>query len=366
VLAIGGSMVCCFGVGLVVDRVGHASSPAPQTSLDLVRAELQERYVKPLSPQALAATSMKQLLGDLDDRYTVYLGPNQYRQLLDRVEASRVGVGLSLTRDHAHGLTVLQTFAGSPAAQANLGAGDAVLAIDGVSTRNLGVQGALAHLQGGDTGTKVVLRVRRSKTGTITSINLVRVRIPTRAVVSHEVGSGKQRVRVIQIRTFAAGVAHTVRQLALHQPAVVLDLRGDPGGLLDEAVATASIFIQKGRIVSWSGLNVGTHVRDASGTALPPMPLAVMVDGQTASAAEIVAAAIQDHKRGAVVGRRTFGKSTLQSVEPLANGAALKLTIAEYLTPKGRDLHGTGVVPNVPAPEKQTLALALRAVRAGR
>jgi carboxyl-terminal processing protease len=359
-------MVCCFGVGLVVDRVAHSSSPPQQTSLDLVRAELQERYVKPLTPQALAATSMTQLLGDLDDRYTVYLGPNQYRSLLDRVEASRVGVGLSLARDRSHGLTVLQTFEGSPAAQAGLGAGDAVLAIDGVSTRSLGVQGALAHLQGGTTGTHVVLRVRRSRTGAITRIYLERVRIPTRAVVWHERGTGKDRVRVIQVRTFAAGVAHQIRQLALHQPAIVLDLRGDPGGLLDEAVATASIFIQKGRIVSWSGLNVGTHARDASGSALPPMPLAVLVDRQTASAAEIVAAAIQDHKRGAIVGQRTFGKSTLQSVEPLANGAALKLTIAEYLTPKGRDLHGTGVIPNVPAPKTQTLALALRAVRAGR
>jgi carboxyl-terminal processing protease len=122
--------------------------------------------------------------------------------------------------------------------------------------------------------------------------------------------------------------------------------------------------VQKGRIVSWSGLNVGSHVRNASGTALPPMPLAVMVDRNTASAAEIVAAAIQDHKRGAIVGSRTFGKSSLQSVEPLANGAALKLTIAEYLTPDGRNLHGTGIIPTIPATPRQTLPFALHAVRA--
>jgi carboxyl-terminal processing protease len=205
--------------------------------------------------------------------------------------------------------------------------------------------------------------VRRSHTGSITSVQLERVRIPTKAVVSYDTGTGKRRVRVIRIRTFAAGVAHTVRELALHQHSVVLDLRGDPGGLLDEAVATASIFVQKGRIVSWSGLNVGSHVRDASGTALPPMALAVMVNGQTASAAEIVAAAIQDHKRGAIVGSHTFGKSTLQSVEPPANGAALKLTIAEYLTPDGRDIHGTGIRPDIAATAKQTLSYALHAVR---
>ena len=197
-------------------------------------------------------------------------------------------------------------------------------------------------------------------------MRLVRVQIPTHAVSAHDIGKGSRRVRVIRIRTFAAGVARQVRTLATGAPAVILDLRGDPGGLLDEAVDTTSVFVGKGRIVSWNGVNVGHHVRDASKNALPPMPLAVLVDGKTASAAEIVAAAIQDHKRGAIVGARTFGKGSLQSVEPLANGAALKLTIAEYLTPKGRDLHGRGVIPNIPAKPKQVMALALRAVHASR
>jgi carboxyl-terminal processing protease len=362
-------MVCCFGAGLVVDRALDSGSPASTpvpSSLALVRAELLAQYVRPLNRRMLAAPTIPRLLAQLDDRYTVYLGPNQYRTLLDRVEATRVGVGLSLERDSNKGLRVLQTFEGSPAAAAGLVDGDAILAIDGVSTRNLGVQGALAHLQGGVTGSGVVLQVRRHESGDIGLVTLERVRIATHAVSARDVGKGKDRVRVIQIRTFAAGVAHQVRQLALHAPAVVLDLRGDPGGLLDEAVATASIFVQKGRIVSWDGLNVGRHVRDASGTALPTMPLAVLVDGRTASAAEIVAAAIQDHKRGAIVGQRTFGKGSLQSVEPLANGAALKLTIAEYRTPKGRDLHGKGVIPNIAASRAQTLELALRSVRAGR
>ena len=157
-----------------------------------------------------------------------------------------------------------------------------------------------------------------------------------------------------------------MRAAATHAPKIILDLRGDPGGLLDEAVETASIFVNKGRIVSWDGANVGYHLRMASHTALPPMPLAVLVDGRTASAAEIVAAAIGDHRRGAIVGQRTFGKGSLQSVEPLANGAALKMTIAEYATPKGRDLHGRGVIPTIRATPKHALSLALKAVRASR
>jgi carboxyl-terminal processing protease len=362
-------MVCCFGIGLVVDRVAlsteTAASAVPR-SVALVRAQLLEQYVRPLDASALAAPTIPSLLSQLDDPYTVYLGPNQYRTFLDRVEATRIGVGLSLERDPERGLEVGESFEGTPAAAAGLADGDTILAIDGVPTAHLGIENALAHLQGGVIGTRVVLRVRVSKTGSVRNVGLERVRIPTRAVSARDIGSGANRVRVIRIRTFAAGVAHQVRQLASHAPAVILDLRGDPGGLLDEAVGTASIFVQKGRIVSWSGLNVGRHVRNASHTALPPMPLAVLVDHKTASAAEIVAAAIQDHKRGAIVGSRTFGKGSLQSVEPLANGAALKLTIAEYRTPDGRDLHGRGVTPNIPAAPSQALSLALRSVRASR
>jgi carboxyl-terminal processing protease len=360
-------MVCCFGIGLVVDRVAlstHDGPPAVPRSLALVRAELLEQYVRPLDASALAAPTIPSLLSQLDDRYTVYLGPNQYRTFLDRVDATRIGVGLSLESDPERGLRVGDALDGTPAAAAGLVDGDAILAIDGVSTRHLGIENALAQLQGGVIGTRVVLRVRQS--GGVRTVPLERVRIATRAVSARDIGSGAARVRVIRIRTFAAGVAREVRQLATHAPAVILDLRGDPGGLLDEAVGTASVFVQKGRIVSWSGLNVGSHVRNASHTALPPMPLAVLVDRKTASAAEIVAAAIQDHKRGAIVGTRTFGKGSLQSVEPLANGGALKLTIAEYRTPDGRDLHGRGVIPNIPAAPRQALSLALRSVRASR
>ncbi|MEO9176083.1 MAG: S41 family peptidase [Gaiellales bacterium] len=368
-LAIGAVMVCCFGIGLVVDRVALSTETAAPTvprGLALVRAELLGQYVRPLDASALAAPTIPSLLSQLDDRYTVYLGPNQYRTFLDRVEATRIGVGLSLERDPERGLEVGESFVGTPAAQAHLEGGDAILAIDGVSTRNLGIENALAHLQGGVIGTRVVLRVRVSRTGSVRNVRLERVRIATRAVSARDIGRGVNRVRVIRIRTFAAGVARQVRQLSTHAPAVILDLRGDPGGLLDEAVGTASIFLQKGRIVSWSGLNVGRHVRNATRSALPTMPLALLVDRKTASAAEIVAAAIQDHKRGAIVGTRTFGKGSLQSVEPLANGAALKLTIAEYRTPDGRDLHGRGVIPNIPAAPGQALSLALRSVRASR
>jgi carboxyl-terminal processing protease len=335
-------------------------------SVALVRKELAERYVRMLAPATLDAPTIPLLLARLHDRYTVYLKPAEYRSFLDRVSTTQVGVGLSLERDRRSGLRVIQSLEGSPAARAGLAGGDAILAIDGVSTRGVDIEDALAHLEGGVTGTRVELRVRLSHSGNVRNVRLQRIRIVTHPVSWRDIGKGSRRVRVIRISTFAAGVARQVRSLATKAPKVILDLRGDPGGLVDEAVDTASIFVHRGPIVSWYGANVGYHLRVATNSSLPPMPLAVLVDRRTASAAEIVAAAIGDHKRGAIVGTRTFGKGSLQSVQPLANGAALKITIAEYSTPKGRDLHGRGVLPTIPATRTHALSLALVAVRASR
>jgi carboxyl-terminal processing protease len=162
-LAIGGSIVCCFGVGLVVDRVTFKEEPrsvATPRNVALVRQELIERYVRPLDAATLSAPTIPALLARLDDRYTVYLKPSQYRAFLDRVAATRIDVGLSLARDPRAGLKIVQSIDGSPAAQAGLGGGDAILAIDGVSTRGIDVEDALAHLEGGVTGTRVELQVR--------------------------------------------------------------------------------------------------------------------------------------------------------------------------------------------------------------
>ena len=183
----------------------------------------------------------------------------------------------------------------------------------------------------------------------------------THAVSWRDIGTGSRRVRVIRIATFAPASRDRVRALAAQAPKVVLDLRGDPGGLLDEAVDTASIFVRKGphRLVVRRERRLPPALRDEHRRSRRcRWPCSSI--GRTASAAEIVAAAIGDHKRGAIVGTRTFGKGSLQSVEPLANGAALKLTIAEYRTPKGRDLHGRGVLPTIPSTREHALSLALR------
>jgi carboxyl-terminal processing protease len=277
------------------------------------------------------------------------------------VTARYGGVGLRLTPG-ARPLRVVGTLRGSPAADAGLGHGDCVLTIDGIPTRRIAFASAVARLQG-PPRSSVVLRVLHRGTTRPVVVRLLREELAPRSVMTHDIIRRGHLVRVIRVATFARGVGAAVRRAARGAKAVVLDLRGDPGGLLDEAIATTNVFLHSGRIVSWRGAHVPSQSLDAAGNALPRMPLAVLVDRDTASAAEIVAAALQEHRRAIVIGDRTFGKATLQEVAPLPSGGALKLTIATFLTPLGHDLHHRGVQPDVPG-GGDPVSRALVAVRA--
>jgi carboxyl-terminal processing protease len=321
-----------------------------------VRADLAARYVRPLTPAELRAPSVDDLLARLDDPYTVYLSPPEYRAIQAETTGTMVGIGLRLAPGRAS-LRVLDTFPGSPAERAGLRPGDEITAVDGLRLQGGSLADALARLQGGR-GTTVILRFHHPADDTLLTAGVVRRWIPLDPVRAHDVGRGADRVRIIRIASFSSGVARQVRRLAFGAPAVLLDVRGDPGGLLQEAVATADVFLPSGVIVSWSGAHTTRQIVHSNGSATAAMPVAVLVDRRTASAAEILAGALQDHHRGVIVGTRTFGKATIQVVVPLTTGGALKLTAATYRTPAGHDLHGRGVLPDVPA-RHNALARAL-------
>jgi carboxyl-terminal processing protease len=351
-IAVIAAIVLAFALGYATRRGGErppapapVAQPArPPALTDYVRQLLASRYVRPLSPGALAsARTVPQLIAQLRDPYTSYLTAAQYAALKADTGTSFYGIGV---RVHAQAglLSITNVLTGSPAAQAKLRPGDVVVAVDGVRVRGR-MRAALAALQAPHAGPLRLLL--RSKGGRQHTVAVRRAVVLQPAVLVSSAAHGA--VRIIRITRFSHGVARAVRKAATGAPIIVLDLRGNPGGLISEAIATVDVFLANGRILSYSGAHTLSHTVTASRSALPRRPMVVVVDRATASAAEIVAAALRDNKRAKIVGTRTFGKASIQAIVPVPGGGALKLTVATYRTPNGVNLHGRGIRPDYPA-----------------
>ncbi|HET6172033.1 MAG TPA: S41 family peptidase [Gaiellales bacterium] len=346
-IAVVAAVVLAFALGYATRRGGEHPAPAPVAAprpvlADAVRQVLAQRYVRALDPGALAsARTVPQLISQLRDPFTSYLTAAEYAALRADTAQGFYGIGVRVRAQGKALLRIVSVVPRSPASRAGLHGGDLLVAVDGLRVRGH-MDTALAALQAPHRGAlRLVMRV-----GSKQRVVAVRRGIVTQpAVVVHDVAKGK--VRVIRITRFSHGVARDVRLAARHAPVVVLDLRGNPGGLISEARDTVDVFLDHGRILSYSGAHTIGKVVNANQSALPRMPLVVVVDRATASAAEIVAAALGENKRAKIVGTRTFGKATIQAVVPVPGGGAVKLTVAEYLTPNGRSLHGRGVLPDV-------------------
>lgn len=360
-IAVLGAVVLAFALGYATRRGGE-SHPAPAASpppvlADAVRQVLAERYVKVLDPGALAsARTVPQLIAQLRDPFTTYLTSAQYAALRADTAQGFYGVGVRV-RAQGPSLRIVGVMPRSPAARAGLRKGDTLLAVDGLRVRGH-IETALAALQAPHRGPMNLVMRRRG--GKAHVVHVRRGVVAQPAVRARDVEGGA--VRVIRITRFSNGVAAAVRREARGAPIVVLDLRGNPGGLIEEAINTVKVFLASGRILTYSGAHTVKETVSATKSALPPMPLVVVVDRETASAAEVVAAALRDNKRAKIVGTRTFGKASIQAVVPVAGGGAVKLTVATYRTPNGLDLHGRGVRPDVQA-KSQLLVRAVSVAR---
>ncbi len=290
-------------------------------------------------------------LAALHDPYSVLFFPPQFKKFnafLGNVKIGGIGAVLSI--DTAHGtVTIERVIAGAPAEAAGLRGGDTIVGIDGRDVRGSGGSTVRDALRG-KIGTTVRVAIERA--GVTTTYAIVRAEIHDLQVTQRQFGS----VGYLALSRFGdrAGdeIAADLRDLESHgATAFVLDLRGNGGGYGDQATDVASSFIASGPIFTTRERNGATAVARAAGKPAFHAPLAVLVDGDTASAAEIVAGAIQDDGTGKIVGVRTFGKGLVQSVYPLPDGSAFKLTTARYTTPKGRDIDRVGIVPDVPFTE---------------
>ena len=305
-------------------------------------------YYRPVPANVLNAPSVSAMLSALNDPYTDYLDATQFRLLSRETHSSYPGIGVSILPTNA-GLEIVATKPG-PAQRAGIRRGDVIVGINGKSAVGVTLNFAVSRILGG-AGSTVDLDIRRGHA--IRHFAVVRGTISAPTVSTRLLQDAKLRIGYVKLAAFRLGatpvVGRALRRLQRQNAAgIVLDLRGNPGGVFDQAVGVSSLFLERGVIVTLVGVHSGSHTYTAHGGGMK-LPVVVLVDHQSASAAEIVAAALHDNRRAVVVGENTYGKALVQSIRPLGNGAALRLTTAHYVTPSGADISLRGVTPDLRA-----------------
>ena len=359
-----------LGYGLSARTHEQAAAPPPTPSVvEQIRAELAGRYYRSVPAAVLNAASVASMLAQLNDPYTEYLTAPAYQLLRQETSARYSGIGATLM-PATDGLLVVATQPG-PARKAGIEVGDVITRVGTTPTKGLGVAGALTHILG-PRGTIVELRVLRGRRRF--DIPVQREEISAPNVAGRLLSFAGRRYGYVQLDSFRAGatpvLGNEIRRLtAAGAKGLVLDLRDNPGGLFEQAIGVASLFLpSKDVIVTLQGAHRPREVYTSTNTPpLTSLPLVVLVDRYTASSAEIVAAALHDDHRAVLVGTPTYGKAVVQTIDPLVDGGALALTVARYLTPAGVDISRMGVLPDVratdrPGPLDDVLSVGLAAL----
>lgn len=305
---------------------------------------VQNRYVSDVVGEDLLAGAVKGAVAALGDPYSEYMDARVYKEFVIGTKGTFGGIGIVLGVSDKQ-LTIIAPIEGTPADEAGLASGDRVLKIDGQETKEMALDEAVGMIRGRE-GTQVTLTIGRGAEKTDYTITRATIQVKSVSGKMLEDGIGYVRLSVFN-ETTSSDLAAKLKELEEQGlRAVILDLRNNPGGLLDEGVKVAGTFVPQGPVVSVVGKD-GSRNTAYSQLVAPRWPLVVLVNGGSASASEIVAGAIQDTGVGTLVGTKTFGKGSVQTVFAQGDGSAVKLTIAKYLTPKDRSINGTGLEPDV-------------------
>jgi len=333
-------------VSAALDRSVYKNLKNFTEVLDIV----EKNYVEPVNAKTLLQGAINGMIKNLDP-HSSYMTPEMYKELELETKGSFGGIGIEITI-HKDVLTVVSPIEDTPAYQAGVKAGDKIMMIDGKSTKDITIMDAVKRLRG-EKGTKVTISILRGNENKLREIVITRAIIKV-VSVKHKLLEdqiGYVRISSFQDKT-AADLKRALQEMeGKDKPlkGLVLDLRNNPGGLLNQSIEVSDLFLKSGGIVSTKGRSKGMEsnvkARDKGDEFTAPM--IILVNEGTASAAEIVSGALQDNGRALILGSQTFGKGSVQTVIPLEDGSALKLTTARYYTPKGRSIQAEGIVPDI-------------------
>jgi carboxyl-terminal processing protease len=360
VLATGILIGLSLSVGVSVLAARHASAaPGALPALGWEDARLfaevlhriEAEYVDPVDEHELVENAVRGMVEGLDE-HSALLDRDEYEEMQASTSGSYPGIGIEVEPGE-HGVRVVRPVAGAPAARAGMIAGDLIVDIDGTAV-NDDVDDAIARMRG-RAGTVVRIGVERAASPSRLEFSLRRTQVEVHSVASQWIEPGYGYVRISQFsETTHKDVEQAVKQLRKQAgeraiAGLVIDLRNNPGGLLDSAVEVADEFLDAGNIVSADGRTDDARFRmDAlKGELLPGTPLVVLVNGGSASAAEILAGALHDNQRATLIGTKTYGKGSVQTIMPLSEGRALKLTTSHYYTPSGASINKVGIEPDL-------------------
>lgn len=369
----GGAIAATTALSLFVPglsrSVGAALQDSPKTVVDEVWQIVNREYVDGTFNQVDWQTTRRELLSKnyatsedayaaireslkkLGDPYTRFLDPKQYEALTSQTSGELSGVGLRMEQDEkTKAVKVVEPIPNSPAAKAGVLAGDEIVAVDGKFTTGMTLDQVSALIRG-EAGTPIQLKLSREGRGDF-EVRLTRAQIELPSVHYTLKQEGQMRVGYISLDEFSSHAATQMRQAIADLDkqkvnAYVLDLRGNPGGLLHASIDIARMWMDSGAIVRTVDRDGADEKFSANRTAITNLPLAVLVDGNSASASEILSGALKDNRRATIVGSQTFGKALVQSVHSLSDGSGLAVTVAHYYTPNGTDISHKGVTPDV-------------------
>jgi len=343
-------------IGLIIahtaQAVGELSEKAvePLRMFTRVLAVVDAKYVEPIDPKTLIYGAIEGMLAKLDP-HSSFMDPQVFKELNEDTSGKFGGLGIEISRKDDF-IAVISPIDDTPAAKAGIKAGDLIVKINNESTKGISVVEAMKKLRG-KPGTQVTISIWREGLDKPFDLSITRAIIEVKSISSKTLEPGYGYVKIHQ---FNANTISLLRK-ALDEmesaqggmKGLVLDVRNNPGGLLDQAVKVSDEFLDSGLIVYTKGRDSNQNISE-SATSLPKRPkypIVVLVNAGSASASEIVAGALQDNHRAIILGERTFGKGSVQSIMPLPDGSAIKLTTAKYYTPSGRDIQAKGIEPDL-------------------